>query len=92
MVYTCCLSHICGYVDWQLHEEVAIAAFSCGLPAIGREVLKKLQEKFKGSNRVECLRGMAYESIGKLEEAETIYDTMLASKPTYPDALKRKVC
>jgi hypothetical protein len=59
---------------------------------VGAEILKKLQKQFKDSSRVECLRGMACESIGNLDEAEMIYDKILASKPTFPDAFKRKVC
>lgn len=81
----------CVRADWQLHEEVAIAAFTCGQPEVGRPILQKLQKKFKESNRVECLRGMAYESIGELDEAELIYDKIIATKPSFPDALKRKV-
>lgn len=81
-----------AFAGWQLHEEVAMAAFACGQHDVGGEVLKTLQKQFKESNRVECLRGMAYESIGNLDKAEEIYESVIASHPSHPDALKRKVC
>lgn len=85
-------THASAYAGWQLHEEVALAAFACGQHHVGGEILKKLQKQFKDSSRVECLRGMAYESTGDLDRAESIYDAVLVLKPTFPDAMKRKVC
>lgn len=76
---------------WQLHEEVSIAALSCGRTAIAEKLISALDKKFPGSKRVLCLRGMAFEAIGNFDGAEKLYDTALESKATFAEAIKRKV-
>lgn len=76
---------------WQLHEEVSIAALSCGRTAIAETLIAALDKKFPGSKRVLCLRGMAFEAVGNFDGAEKLYDTALESKATFAEAIKRKV-
>ena len=77
---------------WQLHEEVAIAALSCGRPEIAKQLIAAVDKRFPGSKRVVCLQGMASEAIGNFDDAEKLYDAALEAKATFADAMKRKVC
>eukprot|EP00892_Ulva_mutabilis_P009155 jgi/Ulvmu1/6611/UM003_0248.1 len=76
---------------WQLHEEVAIAALSCGRPGIAEKLIGALDKRFPGSKRVLCLRGMAFEAVGDFDGAESLYDTALEAKATFAEAMKRKI-
>lgn len=81
-----------GCAGWQLHEEVAIAALSCGRPSIADTLIAALEKRFPRSKRLLCLKGMAFEAIGNFDGAEKLYDEALEVTPTFAEALKRKVC
>lgn len=83
--------HLGCDADWQLHEDVAIAALTCGHHELGVSCWKALQTKFPKSTRVRCIEAMCYEATGKEDDALSIYSDIIAEHPANTSAHRRQV-
>lgn len=74
-------------------EQLCIAALDIGNAAMAEACLAAIYQAVPvESARYRKLRGMYLESCGKYEEAESIYDALLADNPSNGYAAKRKYC
>jgi predicted Zn-dependent protease len=79
------------YAVWQLHEDVAIAAMTCGEVKLAYQCWLALNDKFPKSVRVECLRGMLLEANGEQDSAAEVYDAVVEKHPANTTARRRQV-
>jgi tetratricopeptide (TPR) repeat protein len=73
---------------WTVMEQVFLAACVAGHDEWRDYCIKALAKKWPNSHRVERLKGMHQESLGKYEKAKEIYAKIIADKPE--DTLTRK--
>ena len=80
-----------GPARWDVYEQTCVAALDFGETAVAEQYVKLLEMRWPGSARVARLKGMVYEARGEYDEANKIYNDMLAESEANTLALKRQV-
>ncbi|KAI8068213.1 hypothetical protein BC940DRAFT_273120 [Gongronella butleri] len=77
---------------WPLYEQVTIAAFDVGDKELAAHCIEQLHKRFGDTSlRYRRLLGMQHEANGRLEEAQRVYDEILAEDETNMPASKRQI-
>jgi len=87
----CDCQHRLGDEIWVILEQVCVAAVDCAQSGIFQDCIRDLDTQFPESHRVQRLKGMHLESIGKTREAQHLYDAVLKEDPTNSLVSKRKI-
>ncbi|ORX51597.1 tetratricopeptide repeat protein 35-B-like protein [Hesseltinella vesiculosa] len=77
---------------WPFYEQVCIAAMDTGDKDLTNYCIQQLQARFgESSLRFRRLLGMKHEASGRLEEAQKVYDSILAEDETNMLTSKRQI-
>lgn len=76
---------------WVLYEQVCVAALDCCRIDLAEECLGALKKQFPASKRVSKLQGMYHEAKKEYENAEQVYNAMIAEDPANLIARKRLI-
>ena len=79
-----------GPARWDVYEQTCVAALDFGETTVAEQYVKLLEMRWPGSARVARLKGMVYEARGEYDEANKIYNDMLAESEANTLALKRR--
>lgn len=77
---------------WSVQEQLFVAGLDTNDLPLAEEVLARLAGKFPGSTRVRRLTAMKLEAERKLEEALSVYNSLLIEDPSDVVSMKRRVC
>ncbi|KAL3633134.1 hypothetical protein CASFOL_026118 [Castilleja foliolosa] len=80
-----------GPEEWDLYEQVAVAAIDCQRLDLAKECVEVLQKKFPESKRVGRLESMLLEAKGLFAEAEKAYSCLLEDNQFDQVIHKRRV-
>jgi len=76
---------------WVIVEQIFFAALEVNNPDLAKVMLLKLEKQFTSSLRVKKLSGIYFESKGKYDQAEEIYQNILEIDSTDTVVLKRRI-
>lgn len=74
-----------------LREQLIIATLDTGNDAIRDKTLEVLVNRFPSSQRIEYLKGLVNESKNKMDDASSIYSSMITINPANTIASKRQI-
>ena len=82
---------MCLCADWQVLEDVALAAATCGEHTTADACLQRLRTQFPDSTRVQCLHGTCLEARREFADAAEVYGAVLEKQPANMSAHRRQV-
>lgn len=69
---------------WSILEQVTIASIDCNRTDLAHECLIKLNKQFPNSSRVTKLQAMKLEADEQYDDANSLYDQLIAVDETNP--------
>lgn len=80
-----------GDEAWVVYEQVCIAALDTGNIDLATYCIQCLSQQFPSSLRVKRLQGMQFEALARYDDAELVYESIIAADSSNALARKRRI-